>query len=95
VNRLYETMYVLHPDLERTKLDELITKFQHIVTQKGGEIVQVQEIGIQRLAYEVRGVREGYYVLMQFKGSTTLAKELERHFQITEGLLRYLTVRVH
>lgn len=87
-------MYVLHPNLEQTKLDNLITKFQRIVTEQGGEIVQVQEIGKQRLAYEIAGFREGYYVLMMFKGSTSLAKELERHYGITEGILRYLTVRV-
>lgn len=90
----YETMYVLQPDLEQDKLDDLVTKFQQTVIQNGGMIKQLQEIGRRRLAYEIAGHRDGYYVLMTFTGSTGLAGELERVFKISEQVLRYLTVRI-
>jgi small subunit ribosomal protein S6 len=92
--RHYETMYVLHPELDPERVDGLITKFQRLVIENGGKIEQVQEIGKRRLAYEIQGVREGNYVLMMYQGSTFLAGELERVFKITEGILRHLTVRV-
>ncbi|TCP52209.1 SSU ribosomal protein S6P [Tumebacillus sp. BK434] len=92
--RQYETMYVLRPELDPDARSALVTKFQHVVTQNGGRITQLQEIGKRRLAYEIEGAREGDYVLMQYEGSTMLVKELERTFKITDGVMRYLTVRI-
>jgi small subunit ribosomal protein S6 len=86
-------MYVLQPDLLQEKLDDLVNKFQQVVIQNGGTINQLQEIGKRRLAYEIAGVHEGYYVLMLYTGSTGIAGELERVFKISENVLRYLTVR--
>ncbi|MGZ4135086.1 MAG: 30S ribosomal protein S6 [Tumebacillaceae bacterium] len=88
-------MYVLQPDLLQEKLDDLVNKFQQVVIQNGGTINQLQEIGKRRLAYEIAGVHEGYYVLMMYSGSTGIAGELERVFKISENVLRYLTVRAH
>jgi small subunit ribosomal protein S6 len=92
--RTYETMYVLQPDLPQERLDDLVTKFQQVIIQDGGMIKQLQEIGRRRLAYEIAGFHDGYYVLMNYSGSTGLAGELERNFKISEPVLRYLTVRV-
>ncbi|MFD2170617.1 30S ribosomal protein S6 [Tumebacillus lipolyticus] len=92
--RQYETMYVLLPDLDQEETNKLVTKFQRVVTENGGEIIQLQEIGKRRLAYEIAGVREGYYVLMTYQGSTMIAKELERMFAISDGVLRDLIIRI-
>ncbi|ARU60876.1 30S ribosomal protein S6 [Tumebacillus avium] len=92
--RQYETMYVLRPELDPDAINALVTKFQHVVTQNGGGITQLQEIGKRRLAYEIEDARDGYYVLMMYQGSTGIVKELERTFKITDGVLRYLSVRL-
>jgi small subunit ribosomal protein S6 len=92
--RQYETMYVLRPDLNTEAINALVTRFQRVVTENGGVINQLQEIGKRRLAYEIEGVQEGYYVLMVYQGSTLIVKELGRTFMITDGVLRNLTVRI-
>lgn len=92
--RKYETMYVLRPDLTEEKLSDLVNKFQQVVIQHEGTINQLQEIGKRRLAYEIAGYREGYYVLMTFTGSTGVAGELERVFKISEDVIRFLTIHV-
>jgi small subunit ribosomal protein S6 len=92
--RQYETMYVLKPDLEAEQTAELVSKYQSLVTEHGGEIVQLQELGKRRMAYEIDSYREGFYVLMQFNADTDFTKELERVLRIDDNVLRYLTVRV-
>ncbi|MCL6547430.1 MAG: 30S ribosomal protein S6 [Alicyclobacillus sp.] len=92
--RQYETMYILKPDLEPEQTSELVAKFQSLVTQNGGEVTQLQELGKRRMAYEIDHYREGYYVLMQFTGNTEFTRELERVLRIDDNVLRYLTVRL-
>ena len=92
--RQYETMYVLKPELEEEQTQELVTKYQSLVTEHGGQIDQVQDMGKRRLAYEINDYREGHYVLMQFSTDTDLTHELERTMKIEDAVLRFLTVRL-
>ncbi|KUO96546.1 30S ribosomal protein S6 [Ferroacidibacillus organovorans] len=92
--RKYETLYVLRPDLEPEKTQELVERFKGVVTTNGGETLEVNEWGKRRLAYEIEEYREGYYVLMQYNADTDFTSELERLMRISEDVLRYLTLRV-
>lgn len=92
--RQYETMYIINPDVETEQLAELVAKYQSLVTEHGGEIDQLQEMGKRRLAYEIDKIREGFYVLMQFSTDTDITHELERQMRIDDKVVRYLTVRV-
>ena len=92
--RQYETMYVLKPELEPEPTAEIVAKYQSLVTEHGGQIDEIQEMGKRRLAYEIDKYREGYYVLMKYTADTDFTKELERVMRIEDDMLRYLTVRV-
>lgn len=92
--RKYETLYVLRPDLEAEKTQELVERFKEVVTSNGGELVEVNEWGKRRLAYEIDKLREGFYVLMKYHAATDFTKELERLFRISDDVMRYITTRV-
>ena len=92
--RQYETMYVLKPELEAEQTAELVAKYQSLVTEHGGQMDELQEMGKRRLAYEIDKYREGYYVLMKYTADTDFTKELERIMRIEDDMLRYLTVRL-
>jgi len=89
--RKYETLFVLKPNLDEAKRIELIEKFKAIIATDG-EIVKVDEWGQKRLAYEIEKLREGYYVLVDFKANPTLPQELERNFKIADEVIRYIVV---
>lgn len=91
--RDYEAMYVLRPDMEEEQVNATIDRFSEIITNNGGEVTKVEPWGLRRLAYEVQKLREGYYVLCYFKGSTELPRELERNFKISDSVIRFLVVR--
>ncbi|MCY0888791.1 MAG: 30S ribosomal protein S6 [Alicyclobacillaceae bacterium] len=92
--RQYETMYILKPELDTEQVSALVAKYQSLVTEHGGQLDQVQEIGKRRLAYEIDHHREGFYVLMQFSTDTDVTQELERVMRIEDNVLRYMTVRL-
>jgi len=92
--RNYEVVYVIKPDLEAEAVSEVAARFSQLITDQGGEVIKVTEWGKKRLAYEVRKYREGYYVLMEFKGSPAVAQELERVLKISEDVIRYLITRL-
>ena len=89
----YEVMYVIDPALEDSARTELINRFSDLVAKNGGEVDRVDEWGKRRLAYAIQYKTEGYYVLMYIKAPADLPREIERNMQISDSVLRYLTVR--
>ncbi|MCL4426037.1 MAG: 30S ribosomal protein S6 [Firmicutes bacterium] len=91
--RAYEAMFVLHPNLDEQATLATIEKFTGLIQAEGGEMESVEKWGKRRLAYEVKDLREGYYVLVTFKGEAKTAQELERVFKITDEVLLHLVIR--
>ena len=89
----YEVMYVIDPALEDSARIELINRFSDLVKKNGGEVDRIDEWGKRRLAYAIQYKTEGYYVLMYIKAPADLPREIERNMQISDSVLRYLTVR--
>lgn len=93
--RPYEIVTIYNPGLESDEAyDAQIERFKSLVTEQGGEIVNVDKWGRRRLAYEVNGLTEGYYVVMRFNAESAVATELERVLKITDTVVRHLLVRL-
>jgi small subunit ribosomal protein S6 len=92
--RLYEILFIADPTLGEDEVDALAEQVQGFVEKDGGKIEKVEKWGKKRLAYEVRGHREGYYVLIVTESAGPLVKEVERKMKVTDGVIRYLTVRM-
>jgi small subunit ribosomal protein S6 len=90
---LYETMFILHPDRGGT-VKEYIERFKKIVEEQGGTVAHLEEWGLKDLAYRIGKQMKGYYTLLQYNSPARAVDELERTMKLTDGVLRYLTVRV-
>jgi small subunit ribosomal protein S6 len=93
-DRVYEILFIADPNLGEDAVDDLTEQVKGFVEKDGGKVEKVEKWGKKRLAYEVRGHREGSYVLMVVEGTGSLVKEVERKMKVTDGLMRHLTVRV-
>lgn len=91
--RAYECMFIIAPQLDEEKTEDVITKFENLITSNSGEITKTDRMGRRRLAYEIDENMEGYYVILYFNAEPTLAAELDRVFKITDGVIRHLIVR--
>jgi small subunit ribosomal protein S6 len=93
--QLYETIFIIHPELNEEDVEEHIKRVENLVTRFGGEILKAERWGKKRLAYEVNKHRYGFYVLLRLRGSSAILPELERHYRLTEGIIKSLVIRLH
>lgn len=93
MDRTYEVMYIVRPDVEEADLDKLIEGFNQVVTNGGGEVTNVEKWGRRRLAYLVRKFQDGIYILMFISADGPLVAELERRLRVTEPVIKFITVR--
>jgi len=91
--RNYEVMYIIKPDVEEEQVNALVEKFKGLTEAQGAEVTKLDKWGKRRLAYEINKLREGIYVLMQFKAESAAAQELDRVMKITDEVLRHMIVR--
>ena len=93
--RVYEVTYILDPNLEEEQITKSQEKFSELVTKNGGEIVNVENWGKRRLAYEVKGYNEGIYIMMRISSGDESAKTLRRNLNIADEVLRSMLVRLN
>ncbi len=94
MNRTYELMFIVRPDMVEEELDKLISTLETAVTSTGGAVKSVEKMGKRRLAYVVRRFHDGLYILLTVEGSGGLIHELERRLRVTEPVIKFLTVRI-
>jgi small subunit ribosomal protein S6 len=89
---LYETLFVVHPE-KGPRMKEFVEKFKKVIEGRDGAMSQVEEWGSRDLAYRIQKQSKGYYTLLRYRASGRAVEELERNLKLTDGILRYLTVR--
>lgn len=89
----YETIFIINPNMESEAVESTIEDIQNLITSNEGEITKVEKWGKKRLAYEVRGNKDGYYLLMNFMVNTQFIPRLGQYCRVTEPIIKYMTIR--
>lgn len=92
--RQFETLLLFSPELSADNREGLIKNIVAIIEREGGKIEKIDQWGMRDLAYPVKKQMRGYYVLLVYEGPSALVAELERNLRITEGIFKFLTVRL-
>ena len=92
--RTYELMYILDPTLDETATEALVKQVEEFITKQNVTIEKTDRWGRRRLAYRIGRHHDGYYVLSVLKSSPEAVTELERKLRVTDGVLRFITVRM-
>jgi small subunit ribosomal protein S6 len=91
--RIYETIVVLHPELDDDGVETQMTNVVSLLEGQGAEIIRSERGGKRRLAYPIEKQRYGYYNLLHFRAEAGVLAELDRMYRLNEQILRHLTVR--
>ena len=95
MQRTYELMFIVRPDMAEEDQDKLISNVETQVGTAGGTVKSVERMGKRRLAYTVRKFQDGIYMLMTLEGEGGgMVKEVERRLRVTEPVIKFITVRV-
>jgi len=89
----YETMYILRPDIAEDKVTEHIDKYNNLLKEFGGTILDSQMRGKRRLAYQISKHREGIYVQLSHQGDGQHIFKIEKAMRLSEDVIRYMTVK--
>src|ERR1700730_11565969 len=92
MNRNYELMFIVRPDMVDEDLNKLISTLESSVTSAGGT-TKTEVWGKRRLAYRGGRVNDGIFVLMLIYGVGAVVHELDRRLRVTEPVIKFLTVR--
>jgi small subunit ribosomal protein S6 len=93
MQRAYEVMFIVRPDLMEEDLDKLVATLQTHATGAGATVKNAEKMGRRRLAYDVKKFQEGQYVLFTLLADGKAVHELERRLRVTEPVIKFITVR--
>ncbi len=92
--RQFETLLLFSPELSADSREGLLKNIVDIIERESGKIEKIDQWGMRDLAYPVKKQMRGFYVLLVYEGPARLVAELERNLRITEGIYKFLTVRL-
>ncbi|HWG49364.1 MAG TPA: 30S ribosomal protein S6 [Candidatus Acidoferrales bacterium] len=93
MQRSYEVMFIVRPDLLEEDMDKLVSTLQNHASSAGATVQNTEKMGKRRLAYDVKKFQDGQYVLFTLTADGNAIHELERRLRVTEPVLKFITVR--
>ncbi|OGC03340.1 30S ribosomal protein S6 [candidate division WOR-1 bacterium RIFOXYA12_FULL_43_27] len=91
----YEALCILNPTLSEEKIDTIISRLEKRITDHQGEIVKVTKQGVKKLAFtfsRYKKLKDGFFLLVEFKGIGTTPEALISLLRIQEEVLRHIVV---
>ena len=92
--KFYESYIIVDGNLDDTAVEEVISKFKSFLAKNEAEVVNVNNIGRRRMAYQIRKRQNGVYLCFELNCEPGFITKLERAYQLDENILRYLSVHV-
>lgn len=93
MNRKYEAFFIVRPNLKEAELAPLIERFKKVVTDQSGNVAKAEVWDRRKLAYEIKGHKEGIYVIMNFDAPADAPLELDRLLRISDDVIRHTIIK--
>ncbi len=91
----YEILYIIRPDMNDEAKQELISRFDQVLTDHGSEVVESKDWAKRRLAYEINDYREGIYHLINVNAENAEGvNEFDRLARINRDILRHMIIKL-
>jgi small subunit ribosomal protein S6 len=92
--RNYELVMVLNTGSVEDKIETKVDALNQNIVDFGGEISGVEQWGRRKLAYPIKNLTEGYYVLTRCTMSPSQTGGLEAKLRISEDVLRHMLIKL-
>lgn len=91
----YEATYIVDPNLAEDVHNGLLDRLSNTVSENGGSVIDVKNMGRRRLTHEIKGKNEGIYICMRFDSTPQVEAELGRQIKLADEVLRGLIIRLN
>lgn len=85
---LYELLYIIPQNL-KTEVTSIIEKVNQLIKEVGGRILKEENWGQKKLSYPIKGVNQGFYVLIEFEIIPSSLLSLKENLRLSSEILRY------
>jgi small subunit ribosomal protein S6 len=92
--RVYEELFIVRPDATPEEIAPLVEQLTSIITAQGGTLDKQENWGVRRLAYKLKKLSEGQYILLVFTAQASTVHEIERRLRVNDMVIKFLTVRI-
>ena len=90
--KAYELLFFVAPTIDDETRLAVMKRIETTVAESNGVIDNVEDWGKRKLAYEVAGLTEGEYTLIDFHANPANIAELDRVLRITDAVVRHKIV---
>ncbi|HXC92508.1 MAG TPA: 30S ribosomal protein S6 [Geobacteraceae bacterium] len=94
MSRMYETIYIVKPDLADEENKALTARINEVIEKMNGEVRKLEDWGIRKLAYPIEKLARGRYMYLRSDGDAALIAELERRLRLDDRVIRYQSVKL-
>lgn len=91
----YEATYIVDPNLAEDTHNGLVERLQTTVSENGGAVIDVKNMGRRRMTHEIKGKIEGIYICMRFDSEPSVSAELNRQLRLADEVLRGMIIRLN
>ena len=91
---LYEHVFLARQDVTSQQVETMIETYKGVIEQNGGRFEKIEMWGVKSLAYRIKKNRKAHFTLLNIDAPPAAMAEMERQMQISEDILRFMTVRV-
>jgi small subunit ribosomal protein S6 len=88
----YETIVIIDPDLSKEAETPIFDRLNDLIPQYKGFLIETDDWGTKKLAYDIKKKNRGHYVRFDFCGDGALIQEMERFFRIDDKVMKFMTV---
>ncbi len=96
MQRTYEIMFIVRPDILDEDLDKLIAGLEANITRAAamawGRWKSLGRVASSR--YVVKKFNDGNYVLLTINADGSLVGEIERRLRVSEPVIKFISVRM-
>ena len=87
----YETVFILNPVLSEAQMKDTVEKFKNVLVDNGAKIINEENWGLKKLAYNIQHKTTGFYNLFEFEAAPESIASLETEYRRDEAVMRFLT----
>lgn len=89
----YESVIIIRPNKTADEIKSIIEDMKNLIIKNNGNFEKVENLGLKKLAYEIKKCKEGYYAVLYFEADASVITELERMYRITEDIIKFMTIK--
>lgn len=84
----YEGLFILKPTLNKDEMEKVSSAIVDVMVKNGGKVESKEEMGLRKLAYEIKKANQGYYLLTRFMAQPKAISDIAKSYKLNESILR-------